>query len=64
LFSGVLKQRRGSSGSSPGAGSVLSVPVVSKTSISVHAVPLLEWNHQELDTPLDPLRQRISKYPV
>ena len=59
-FRGVLRHRSGSLGSS---GAALVAPVVSKTSISVHVVPLLVWNHHELETPLEPLRQRASKYP-
>ena len=38
-FRGVLRQRSGSPMSSPGAGWSLLAPVVSKTSISVHAAP-------------------------
>ena len=54
-FRGVLRHRSGSSGAS---GVMFVAPVVSNTSISVHVVPLLVWNHHELETPLEPLRQR------
>lgn len=42
---------------------VLFTPVVSKTSISVHSLPLssLPWNHHDDEIPLEPERQRISK---